>query len=164
MNDYSTDAGMKSHLEGKRQSQRGVWRFSEVAEKRRFFRMPTHGMCFASDPSARLHNGGERVKCMISRWRIAKTYYMLRYVPRLSLLACGLLTITVEGVVARERTVALQENSEDTHIQCNHYHVNEQYPFNLKTHPVVFRCMFMQFIYLCFIHNNTSMSLSFASP
>ena len=37
------------------------------------------------------------------------------YVSKLSLLACGLLTVTVEGVVARERTVVLQDNSEDTH-------------------------------------------------
>ena len=65
---------------------------------------------------------------MISRRHIAKTYYMLKYDSRLSLLACGPLTVTVEGVVARERTVALQENSEDACIECNHDHVMNSTP------------------------------------
>ena len=50
MYDYLTHAEMNSHLERKRQSHSGVWRYIQVDEKRRFFRMPGHMLSFASDP------------------------------------------------------------------------------------------------------------------
>ena len=60
MYDYLTHAEMNSHLERKRHSHSGVWRFIQVTEKRSFFRTPGHRVSFVFDP---VHKYTTAVKC-----------------------------------------------------------------------------------------------------